>query len=189
MYADLYNKYECEMHFLLYCKNKAEVYFNTRYESLLREGVWQDSKYLDDNSYYLDAEKVLVDSCGPKITYTISVTDLSVLDKYHFADFNVGDVTYVQDYEFFNEDESGTDKFYEERTIVSAITCNLDNPSKNTISLQNYSNKFDDLFSRVTASVQSLTFNESIYQRAARFTPNGQVDEKTLQNKQCTHRR
>lgn len=182
MYADLYNKYECEMHFLLYCKHKIEVYFNTRYENLLREGVWQDSKYLDDDSYYLDAEKVAVDSCSPKITYTISVTDLSVLENYHFADFNVGDITYVQDYEFFGDDPDSNDKYYEERTIVSVITCNLDNPSKNTISLQNYSTKFDDLFSRVTASVQSLTFNENIYQRAARFTPNGQVDSETLQD-------
>ena len=181
MYADLYNKYECEMQFLLWCKEKAEKLFNTKYESLLREGVWQDSKYLEDNSYYLDAEKVAVDSCGPKITYTISVTDLSMLDKYKFTDFKVGDTTYVEDYEFFGDDIEGTSKLYQEKTIVSMLTCNLDNPSKNSISLQNYSTKFDDLFSRVTASVQSLTFNENIYQRAARFTPSGQIDENTIQ--------
>lgn len=182
MYADLYNKYESEMQFLLWCKEKAERYFNVRYETLLREGVWQDSKYLDDNSYYLDAEKVAVDSCGPKITYNISVTDLSVLNKYKFTDFNVGDVTYVEDYEFFGDNPDTNEKYYQERTIVSAITCNLDNPSKNNISLQNYSTKFDDLFSRVTASVQSLTFNENIYQRAARFTPSGRIDEDTIQD-------
>lgn len=182
MYADLYNKYECEMHYLLWCKEQAETYFNTRYENLLREGVWSDSKYLEDNSYYLDAEKVSVDSCGPKITYNITVTDLSALKKYEFADFGVGDVTYIEDYEFFGDDLNSSIKFYQEKTIVAALTCNLDNPSKNSISLQNYTTKFDDLFSRVTASVQSLTFNENIYQRASRFTPSGQVDEQTLQN-------
>ena len=181
MYADLYNRYECEMQFLLWCKKKVEDTFNTRYEALIKEGVWQDSKYLEDNSYFLDAEKVLVDSCGPKITYNISVTDLSALKKYQFADFHVGDVTYVEDYEFFEDDEDSNEKYYTERTIVSAITCNLDQPSKNVISLQNYSTKFDDLFSRITASVQSLTFNENIYQRAANFTPSGRIDENTIQ--------
>lgn len=182
MYADLYNRYECEMHFLLACKKKVEDRFNTKYEAFLKEGVWQDSKYLNDNAYYLDAEKVLVDSCGPKITYTLSVTDLSVLDKYAFADFSVGDITYVQDYEFFDDDPDENDKYYEEKTLVSVITCNLDNPSKNTISLQNYSTKFDDLFSRITASVQSLTFNENIYQRAANFTTTGQINEDSIQD-------
>ena len=181
-YADLYNRYECEMQFLLWSKKKIEDTFNTRYEALIKEGVWQDSKYLEDNSYYLDAEKVSYDSCGPKITYTLSVTDLSALKKYQFADFRVGDVTYVEDYEFFEDDEDSNEKYYTERTIVSAITCNLDNPSKNTISLQNYSTKFDDLFSRITASVQSLTFNENIYQRAAKFTPSGRIDENTIQD-------
>ena len=180
-YADLYNRYECEMQFLLWGKKKIEDNFNTRYEAFIKEGVWQDSKYLEDNSYYLDAEKVSYDSCGPRITYTLSVTDLSCLPQYHFADFHVGDVTYVEDYEFFEDDEDSNEKYYTERTIVSAITCNLDNPSKNTISLQNYSTKFDDLFSRITASVQSLTFNENIYQRAAKFTPSGRIEEDTIQ--------
>ena len=181
-YADLYNRYQCEQSFLLDSKKQIEDNFNSRYESLIKEGVWQDSKYLNDNAYYLDAEKVINDSKGPKITYTINVTDLSVLNKYKFTDFNVGDVTYVEDYEFFDDDLSGTDKFYNERTIVSAITCNLDNPSKNTISLQNYTTKFDDLFSRITASVQSLTFNENIYQRAANFTTSGAIDGSSMQS-------
>ena len=181
-YADLYNRYNCEQKFLLDAKKQEEDKFNSRYESLIKEGVWQDSKYLNDEAYYLDAEKVSNDSKGPKITYTINVTDLSVLQKYKFTDFNVGDVTYVEDYEFFGDDPDGTAKFYNEKTIVAAITCNLDNPSKNSISLQNYTTKFDDLFSRITASVQSLTFNENIYQRAANFTTTGALNGDSMQD-------
>ena len=51
----------------------------------------------------------------------------------------------------------------------------------NTISVQNYTTQFEDLFQQISASVQSLSFNENIYKRSSNFTATKNVEGDSLQ--------
>jgi hypothetical protein len=56
---------------------------------------------LDHNLYYLDAETTLHKAAYPKISYTFNVLDLSRIPDYEDYSFDLGDITYVEDTEFF----------------------------------------------------------------------------------------
>jgi hypothetical protein len=51
--------------------------FYKKYSRFLQEGSWISEDYIDDNLYFLDAQSTLNTSAKPKITYNISVLELS----------------------------------------------------------------------------------------------------------------
>ena len=55
----------------------------------------------------------------------------------------------------------------QEEVVVSEVEWHLDNPSENSITIQNYKTQFEDLFSRMAAAVQSVEYNSASYSRAA----------------------
>jgi hypothetical protein len=61
--------------------------------------------------------------------------------------FELGEKTKVIDPEFFGED-------YEEEVIITELSDMLDDPSKNSVKVQNFKNQFQDLFQKITATVQ-----------------------------------
>jgi len=163
---------------LLNQKKEIEKEFFYKYESFIKEGVWSDTNFTDSNLYYHASQKALKESIYPKLEYSISVNDLSLLDDYKYLKFHVGDIAYVEDKEFFGS--------FKQKVLVTQIEKNLDNPLERKIMLQNHSTDFENMFEKISATVQNITLNENIYKRAESFNPqtgvNTQIMEKALTN-------
>ena len=158
--------------------NELSLRFYRKYEPFLKEGTWSDSNYLSDNSYYFGAKEVAKQGAIPKVTYNISVVDLAVLDEDYT--FNIADTTYIEDIETFGINvKTGLPNRL--KVIISAITYDLDVPTQNSITIQNYTTQFEDLFQQISSSVQSLSFNENIYKRSSNFTSTQNVSTSSLQ--------
>lgn len=169
-------------------KNKEKLHnqFYELYSRFLLEGTWTGSDYIDSDAYYYDANKVLLESSRPSIEYEIEVYDVSSAydyehgDKFDLYKYELGDITYVEDPEYFGYDNYKTP--YREKVIISSIEDNLDDPSKTKIEVKNYKTSFEDLFQRTTATVQSYNLNKNVYTRASNFEPTGQINYNSLQN-------
>lgn len=146
-------------------KKQLNQKFYSLYSRYIQEGTWIDESYVDSNLYYIDAQSVLYNSAMPKISYTLNVITLAGIPGYENIDFKIGDQTFIEDVEFFGYAEDGSP--YRELITVTETTENLDDPSKNSIKIQNYENQFQDLFKRITATVQSVKYTEGSYQKAA----------------------
>lgn len=161
-------------------KERLNVLFYKKYYNYIKEGSWTSEKYLDDNVYYLDALGVLRTSAFPKVSYSWKVYDLSNLEGYEYLDFEIGDKTFVEDGEFFGYLDNG--RPYQEEVIIAQVVRYLDEPSKNTFTVQNYKTQFEDLFQRIAAATQSLSLNNGAYQvAAAAFNGNGTINADVLQ--------
>jgi hypothetical protein len=101
----------------------------------------------------------MYNSCYPQVAYTINVLSLSGLEGYELFDFEVGDKTFAEDPDFF-----GTDK--KEEVIIAEMSENLDDPSKSIIRVQNFKNQFQDLFQKITATVQQTQYSTGSYEKA-----------------------
>lgn len=158
--------------------NAISLDFYQKYEPFLKEGTWSDNNYLSDNSYYFGAKEIAKQGAIPKLTYNISVIDLSILDE----DYKIGiaDSTYIEDIETFGINQK-TGLPNRLKAIISGITYDLDLPTQNSIEIQNYTTQFEDLFQQISASVQSLSFNENIYKRSSNFTATKNISEDSLQ--------
>ena len=159
--------------------------FYTKYSRYIQEGTWTGDNYIEPNTYFFDAQKVITRNSRPQIEYNLDVVDVSVLidpetqwDYSPYA-FEVGDISSIIDTQYFGYDESGTPRA--EKVVVSEVTYNLDSPEKNSIQIQNYSTQFEDLFSRLNASIQSLTLNQNTYAKAENFTGTGALTYESLQ--------
>lgn len=149
-------------------KKEIEKEFNKKYSRFIQEGTWTSDDHVDNELYYLDALQVSNTSAKPKVSYTIDVLEISQVEGFEGYDFDVGDKTYMQDTEFFGwviQDSVNTP--VSEEVIVSEVTWNLDDPSENQITVQNYKTQFEDLFQRISATVQSVEYKEASYSRAA----------------------
>lgn len=158
-------------------KEKINKAFTQLYSRFIQEGTWIDESYMDDNLYYLGAQSVLYNSTMPKVSYSINVISLSGLPRYEIFDFKIGDQTFIEDIEFFGYELDGVTP-YQEQITITETTENLDDPSKNSIKVQNYENQFADLFQRITATVQSVQYSEGSYQKAAELA-SGDIKYKT----------
>ena len=165
-------------------KEELDAIFYAKYYRFLQEGSWVSEDYYDDDLYYLDAKGVLHTSAFPKVTYNISVMEISQVEGYENYTYSVGDKTYMEDTEFFGwVYVDGIQTPFKEEIVLSETVDYLDSPEKNTIRVQNYKTQFDDLFQRVAASVQNLQLHTGAYERAASaFETNGVINFDLLQN-------
>ena len=145
---------------LLNYKKKLNNLFFKKYNRFIQEGTWIDETYVDDNKYFSDAQAVLYNSCYPQITYTINTISISNLSGYELFKFGLGDKTFVIDDEFFGPG-------YREEVIITEITENLDDPSKSVLKVQTFKNQFQDLFQKITATVQQTQYNVGSYEKGA----------------------
>lgn len=145
---------------LLEHKEKLNQKFFSLYSNFIQEGTWIDEEYVDDDKYYADAQSVMYNSCYPKVAYAINVLELSRLPGYELFTFDLGDQTYAEDPDFF-----GTQK--KEKVVITELSERLDDPSKNQIRVQNFKNQFQDLFQRITATVQQAQYSTGAYEKAA----------------------
>lgn len=153
--------------------------FENKYSQFIKEGVWTDSSYVDNNTYYLDSLDVMNTSSMPKVDWSIEVVDASLGEDFDVFKFEVGDQTFVVDDEFFMKDPKQVYKF---EVLISGIKDYLDMPTKNVIEVRNYRTSFEDIFQRISAATQTLELKEQTYDKAANFTNNGQVDQSIIQN-------
>lgn len=170
---------------LLEKKAELEEKFYKKFSRFIQEGSWTSEDYLDENLYYLDAKSVAYTSSRPQISYNISVIRLSALDEFKGKVFNIGDISYIEDTDFFGyvEGKNGWKTPYREEVLISEKTSYFESPEKDTFTVQNYKTQFEDLFQRITATTQSLQYASGGYQRAADIVENdGTINTETLQN-------
>lgn len=167
-------------------KEQLNATFYNIYSRFLQEGTWQGTDYIDPNSYYLDATKVLLESSRPSVEYDINVYDISQAqdfvngNSYELYHYELGDITYIEDPDYFGYDSTG--RPYREKVIVSTIENNLDSPQSDKITIQNYKTRFEDLFQRTTATVQSYNLNKNMYDRVDVIEATNSIKHDTLQN-------
>lgn len=162
-------------------KHTLETEFYKKYSRFIQEGTWSSNDYINPEDYFLDGQMVSFTSAFPKITYTINVIEISQIEGYKPYYFQIGDKTYIEDTEFFGWNENG--RPYQEEIIVNEVSYNLDDPSKNTIKVQNFKTQFEDLFQRIAATSQSLQYYEGEYRRAASaINADGSINSSFLQN-------
>lgn len=137
--------------------NKA---FYALYSRFIQEGTWISEEYVDDDKYYNDSLSVLYNSCLPQVAYSVNVIAVSRLPGYEFFKFGLGDKTHVIDPDFF-----GTEEGVE--VVITEQVDNLDDLSKNTVKVQNFKNQFQDLFQKITATVQQTQYSTGSYEKAA----------------------
>lgn len=168
--------------------DEIEKEFNVKYARYIQEGTWTDDNYIDDDLYYLDALNVLYQSAYPKLTYNITVLELSQLEGYETYKFDLGHKTFMEDTEFFGYVDSNVGPVpAREWVIVTESTFNLDENEKNSLKVQNYKAHFEDLFQRITAATQSLEYHTGEYAKAANVvTPEGTIDDETMQRTLAT---
>lgn len=184
-YKSLYNEityWKTEREKILNKINELYSIFSQKYEPYIKEGTYSESNYLTNDEYYWSGMSVLNDSCKPKVTYDINVIDISPLKgNKDIYDFDLADTTFIEDIDFFGIN-THTGLSNRQKVLLSGTTDDLDDPSKNKFNVKNYTTAFEDLFSQISASVQSLTFNENIYKRASNFSAQKYISTDVLQS-------
>jgi hypothetical protein len=94
----------------------------------------------------LDARSTLNNATMPKISYDISVLELSAIEEFKNYTFALGDKTTMEDVEFFGWANGNVNTPYKEEIIITETTFVLDSPEENRIKVQNYKSNFEDLF-------------------------------------------
>ena len=118
---------------------------------------------------YLDAVQVAKDNSKPKYSYEITKANLPE----EVNSVELGQLVYISDY---NVD------IYKEYGYISEINLKLDKPSNDSLVVENYKTKFEDLFASITVQNEAMKQNQNLYNiAAASFTPSGQVKQETLQ--------
>ena len=139
--------------------------FYKKYARFIQEGTWSSEDYYNDDLYYLDALQVAYQSSRPQVTYDIKVLRLSDTVDFSSKVFELADVAYIQDTEYFGYKDEFTP--YKEKVVLTEVTSFFDSPEKDSFKVQNYLTQFDDLFQRITAATQNLEFSQGKYAKAA----------------------
>jgi hypothetical protein len=79
---------------------------------------------------------------------------------YELFSFELGDKTLAIDEQFFGPN-------YQEEVVITEISEALDDPTKNSIKVQNFKNQFQDLFQKITATVQQTQYSAGSYEKGA----------------------
>lgn len=122
---------------------------------------------------YLDGLEVSKTNAFPKVSYTVKVSsvDKSFMQK-SYQKLNC--IANINDTDLKLKNVQG---------YISEIELDLDQPWQDTFTVQNYKNKFEDLFSRIVASTEAMRQNQVSYDRASgAFGADGTLNGNILQN-------
>lgn len=156
--------------------------FFEKYGRFIQEGTWNDDEYIDEEKYYLDAVYQAQMAGQPRSTYTIDTVAVDALPGYEGFVYNIGEKTWVEDEELFGRNPK-TNAPYRKEVIITELTRNLDNPSKNTFKVQIGSDKFDDIFKKIQASVQSVSFAKGAWENSTLLLdPNSEMQKYVMQS-------
>lgn len=121
---------------------------------------------------YLDSIKVLKENSMPKVSYEVAPT----VFKPEFMEElyrRIHQIVHINDYELKFEDVAG---------YISGVTLELDKPWEDGVEVKNYTNKFEDLFSSIVASTETMRQNSTMISVASQaFVNSGEINESTLQ--------
>ena len=107
-------------------------------------------------------------SKSPEVSYNFNLIDIGVLNKnvselyenFEIYDFTVGDKTFIVDEEIFGKDKK-------QDIVITEISYDLEDPTNNSITVQNYRTEFADLFSRFAAATKTVELKQGAYNKAA----------------------
>lgn len=145
-------------------KEKIIQSFENKYNRFIQEAPWHSEDYVDDDLYYIDAQSTLCNSSRPKVSYDISVVEISQIKGYENYSFQLGDITSVEDGEFFGYINGQPKK---ERVVITEQLIKFEEPEQNSIKVQNYRTQFEDLFQRLAASTQKVEFYSGSYDKVS----------------------
>lgn len=122
---------------------------------------------------YLDALEVSKTNSIPQVSYSVAVSALNKkLIKTLYK--NLNRIVSINDNDLKFENVEG---------YISEIELNLDSPWEDSLVVQNYKTKFEDLFSTIVASSEQMKVNSFSYNNAASsFGPGGALKPSVLQN-------
>ena len=120
---------------------------------------------------YLDALEVSKNNAYPQVSYEVDITLLQRNNDNTHSSFlqhayaHLGHIVNINDTDL---------KFKNVLGYISSLTLSLDKPWEDKLEVKNYKNKFEDLFSKIVASTETLSQNIAVYNKAAAaFGTNG----------------
>ena len=122
---------------------------------------------------YLDAVEVAKTNSMPQVSYTVDVSAWK--ESFIKTLYNkLNCVVMINDADLKFEDVQG---------YISEVELSLNSPWEDTIVVQNYKTKFEDLFSSIVASTEQMKVNSYSYNNAASaFTSGGILRQDVIQN-------
>ena len=122
---------------------------------------------------YQDAIAMSDKYAEPKVTYTINIVDISSLDEYKDYKPEVGQKVPIYDTEM---------KFNGFEGFITSVSKVLEKPEQSQVTIATYTNKFEDVFQKLTATMSDIQYNEnSIYKAADSFGETGVIKENVFQ--------
>ena len=122
---------------------------------------------------YNDVIGVSKDYSMPKITYSISMVDLSGLNEYKDYKPILGQKVPIFDPEMRLNGYEG---------VITSISKNLEHPEETQIELATYQTRFEDIFQKLTATMTDVKYNQNDIMAAANsFTPEGSIKANVFQ--------
>ena len=122
---------------------------------------------------YNDAISVSKDYSMPKITYSISMVDLSGLNEYKDYKPILGQKVPIFDPEMRLNGYEG---------VITSISKNLEHPEETQIELATYQTRFEDIFQKLAATMTDVKYNQNDIMAAANsFTPEGSIKANVFQ--------
>lgn len=120
---------------------------------------------------YMDALKVSKENAYPQVSYTVDVAATnSEFLKYSYK--KLSNVCNINDYML---------QLNGVRGYISSITISPAAPWEDSFTVNNYKTKFEDLFSSIVASTETMKTNATSYERAASaFTSGGALTQEAL---------
>ena len=124
-----------------------------------------------DLHIYLDAKEVSKVNAYPQASYDVAVSLFG--RKIDFKTYNlIGQIVNINDLDL---------KFEHVQGYISEVDLKLDKPWEDSIKIQNYKNKFEDLFSTIIASSNIVQAKAGIYDRTVGlFDSDGTLKEEVI---------
>lgn len=182
-YYDALEKYKTQVLYVdrLSAEKKSLIEnFEKQYNQYIKEGYWGGSgnNYADNDIYYLDALIASNNSSIPKVEYTITVIDLSPISYYKDYQFKIGDETFIKDKDMFGVNGDGVPNL--ERTVITQLDEQLDKNSNNKFTVKNYTNRFEELFQRIDASITTVETKDTTWSKADILNSDGSISSSLL---------
>lgn len=122
---------------------------------------------------YNDAVAMSKEYASPKVTYAISVLDLSKLNGYENYIPKLGQKVPIWDIEMGLNGYEG---------FITSISKELESPENTQLEIATYETRFEDIFQKLTATMTDIRYNEnSIYTAANSFNTDGTIKTQIFQ--------
>lgn len=154
-------------------KESIKEQFYSAFSDYVHEGIYQNTNLISPQSIYDDGVKVLEGSCTPRVSYSLSIVDLSSLTGYELEKFKLGDIIGV------------IDPFLKITTKVkiTKIERDLCNPQDATVEISNYYDNIEELLKDISKNVDIIKKQKQYWDRTQKIVQaDGTLDVSKLQS-------